>query len=232
MPMTGFFCQDKYLEQTKNLTDEELGRLFRACMRYHKDGVEPELDGRESMAFDFIRDDIDNAEQAYTKKCDQNKRNRTGGNERPITTDNDRQRQSTNNDDRDQYNINKKNGYIKNNNKGNITPLFERFWAAYPRHEGKQAAMKAFEKAKVDEQLLGVILTAIAKQKQSAQWQEDGGKFIPHPATWINGRRWEDETAQYTGVKLVAAQDYNQRDYSATQEEAIQRFVRMAGGQT
>lgn len=70
---------------------------------------------------------------------------------------------------------------------------FERFWSAYPRHVGKRAAAKAFAKLRPDEELLGVMLVALARQRQSDQWQRDGGQFIPHAATWINGRRWEDE---------------------------------------
>jgi hypothetical protein len=40
---------------------------------------------------------------------------------------------------------------------------------------------------------LEVLLDAIEKHKQSAQWQKDGGQYIPHPATWLNQQRWEDE---------------------------------------
>jgi hypothetical protein len=36
----------------------------------------------------------------------------------------------------------------------------------------------------------------LALQRQSAQWQRDDGQFIPHPSTWLNGRRWEDEGSQ------------------------------------
>ena len=37
------------------------------------------------------------------------------------------------------------------------------------------------------------MLEAIEKHKASSQWQKDGGQFIPHPATWLNQERWEDE---------------------------------------
>jgi len=30
---------------------------------------------------------------------------------------------------------------------------------------------------------------------QSESWNRDGGRYIPHPSTWLNGRRWEDELA-------------------------------------
>lgn len=69
---------------------------------------------------------------------------------------------------------------------------FDRFWAAYPKKVGKGAAEKAFSKAPINGRLADV-LTALERQKHSEQWQRDGGQFIPHPATWLNQRRWEDE---------------------------------------
>jgi hypothetical protein len=71
-------------------------------------------------------------------------------------------------------------------------PGFERFWEAYPRKQAKPAAAKAFARLRADDALLARILSAIAQQSASEQWQRDGGQFIPMPATWLNGRRWED----------------------------------------
>lgn len=85
MAMTGFICHDDYLGKTAKLTDQELGRLFRACMTYHATGEPKELTGREGIAFDFIREDIDRAEAAYKSKCEKNKQNRLKAIERTIT---------------------------------------------------------------------------------------------------------------------------------------------------
>ena len=74
--------------------------------------------------------------------------------------------------------------------------LFNKFWTAYPKHIAKQSAVKAFEKLKPDEKLLEAMLKAIELQKESKQWEKDGGAFIPYPATWLNQRRWEDELPQ------------------------------------
>ena len=74
--------------------------------------------------------------------------------------------------------------------------LFNQFWTAYPKHIAKQSAVKAFEKLKPDEKILEAMLKAIARQKESKQWEKDGGAFIPYPATWLNQRRWEDELPQ------------------------------------
>lgn len=67
--MSGFVFQDSYIEKVKRLTDQELGRLVRALATYHATGEEQELAGREIVAYDFIRDDIDKADRAYQQKC-------------------------------------------------------------------------------------------------------------------------------------------------------------------
>ena len=41
--------------------------------------------------------------------------------------------------------------------------------------------------------LLGTMLAKIDQAKQTSQWMNDRGKFIPHPATWLNAKGWEDE---------------------------------------
>ena len=64
------------------------------------------------------------------------------------------------------------------------------FWKAYPRKVAKGAAEKAFARVAVE---AAVLIAAIERQKQSDQWTRDGGQFIPHPATWLHQRRWEDE---------------------------------------
>ena len=70
---------------------------------------------------------------------------------------------------------------------------FSHFWDAYPRKVAKPAAQKAWGRIQHADGLLPVMLAAIAAQKQSEQWRKEAGAFIPHPATWLNQRRWEDE---------------------------------------
>lgn len=68
---------------------------------------------------------------------------------------------------------------------------FLTFWETYPRKVGKKAALKAWNKAN-DKPELSAILAAIKNQANSPNWKKDGGKFIPHPATWLNQGRWDD----------------------------------------
>lgn len=70
---------------------------------------------------------------------------------------------------------------------------FNDFWKVYPKKVSKANALKAWNKLKPNDNLVREILFALEKQKQSSQWQKDNGQFIPYPATWLNGRRWEDE---------------------------------------
>jgi hypothetical protein len=69
---------------------------------------------------------------------------------------------------------------------------FEDFWQAYPRKAGKGDAEKAWVKLKLAPKL-PEILTAIRAAKVSLDWTKEAGQFIPHPATWLNRRGWEDQ---------------------------------------
>lgn len=66
---------------------------------------------------------------------------------------------------------------------------FEAFYSAYPRKVSKTNAEKAWRKQKC---VLSEVMPAL--QKQMKLWTDT--QFTPHPASWLNGRRWEDETPQ------------------------------------
>lgn len=92
-------------------------------------------------------------------------------------------------------NVGKNNTRINNTSNPPKAPQggeadFDRFWAAYPKKVGKQAARKAFHRAKVP---VETLLRAIEVQECSDQWSRDGGRYIPNPATWLNQGRWDDE---------------------------------------
>lgn len=70
-----FCCYHNYYEKVANLSDQEVGRLFRALMKYSQTGEKQELAGRESVAYDFIVVDIDIAKEKYDEKCKKNQEN-------------------------------------------------------------------------------------------------------------------------------------------------------------
>ena len=83
------------------------------------------------------------------------------------------------------------------------TRAFATFWDSYPRKKDKGNAFKAFQKFKCSERL-PVLLAAIQRDIRSQQWRNDS-RYIPYPATWLNGRRWEDgpdDTPRRSGPNL------------------------------
>lgn len=127
---------------------------------------------------------------------------------------------------------NKNDKNDKNNIYTPLTPLegegasvhnqrFEIWWKEYPKKVAKQYALKAWMRIKPDKALFEKMLKALAEQKQSEQWRRDNGKYIPNPATWLNGGYWDNESAQpvqqIPGQKQTAAHAYDARlnaDYS------------------
>lgn len=71
---------------------------------------------------------------------------------------------------------------------------FAAFWQSYPRRIGKAAALKAWHRIRPNAELAAKILAAVESQKRSQQWLREQGKFIPHPTTWLNQGRWDDDT--------------------------------------
>ena len=67
-------------------------------------------------------------------------------------------------------------------------PDFADFWTAYPRKVGRGAAEKAFAAAIAK----GATVAAIAAGLNRQQWPADP-QFIPHPSTWLNQGRWQDD---------------------------------------
>lgn len=95
------------------------------------------------------------------------------------------------------------NGHPHEPRQADIVSAFDdRFWPAYPRKKGKDAAKAKFiAKAKV----VGVDAIMSGLDAAKAEWRrkETAADFIPHPATWLNQGRWSDEpdTAVIGAVK-------------------------------
>jgi hypothetical protein len=82
---------------------------------------------------------------------------------------------------------------------------FAEFWKRYPRREGKGAARRAWEKLRPSADLVRVILAAVDRQRASSQWIKESGRFIPHPSTWLNQERWQDEPSDMPGISERSA---------------------------
>ncbi len=77
--------------------------------------------------------------------------------------------------------------------KGEVSTGFARFWAAWPKHERKEAQGKCFEvwvKAEAEPHA-DRIVDHVERLKVSDGWKKEGGQFIPAPLVYLNKRKWE-----------------------------------------
>ncbi|MCM1271400.1 MAG: hypothetical protein NC247_12400 [Ruminococcus flavefaciens] len=71
--------------------------------------------------------------------------------------------------------------------------LFDRFWKAYPRKEGKPKALRTFEKLKLTDETLEQVLAELERQSKLKDWKNINVKYIPLAQTWLNRRDWEED---------------------------------------
>ncbi len=70
---------------------------------------------------------------------------------------------------------------------------FETWWKAYPNKTGKLNALAAWGKIPTPRPSLELMLDTLKWQCRSKKWTADGGKYIPHPTTYIHRGSWADE---------------------------------------
>ena len=70
--------------------------------------------------------------------------------------------------------------------------LFDLFWHMYPRKVGKKLCQRIWA-TKINREDVDAIYTGLRKLRESQQWKKEGGKYIPHPSTFLNQERWNDE---------------------------------------
>ena len=73
---------------------------------------------------------------------------------------------------------------------------FKRFWDIYTRKVKKKDAKKVFLKLQPDDTLFERMISAIQKQMRWRENEKRANRFAPdwpHPTSWLNGERWEDE---------------------------------------
>lgn len=82
---------------------------------------------------------------------------------------------------------------------------FDSFWSVYPRKIAKVVAKKYAAKIQADKwpEIMEGLKKQLPKFKQMiAEGRKD---FIPHPGTWLNQERWEDEVETIEEIKAESA---------------------------
>lgn len=163
---------------------------YDAIVNYAIHGTEPDVDslpGAAAIAFDLIR-------PVLAKGAKRAESGKTGGSKQTASKTQANAKQTAREKEREKEG--EREIEIEKENECYIPPVaplggaFDTFWSVYPKKVGKEAARKAFAKAKVPADRL---ISAVEAQKNSEQWRKEGGRYIPNPATWLNQGRWDDE---------------------------------------
>ena len=87
MGKNSFIVFYDYQEALADLTDEQVGQLFRALFNYEINKTEPDFSGELKIAFRFIKKDLDANLTKYKNVCERNRENGMKGG-RPRKTEN------------------------------------------------------------------------------------------------------------------------------------------------
>lgn len=109
-------------------------------------------------------------------------------------------------------------------------PSFSEFWSIWPLGKiSKQAAEKAFKKLSAADRSLAIDRAV----SWSAQWQRSHPNASPiHPASYLNAKRWTDETQPNLTLIPGGPRDQFARDdrSSAARTNALRHQINVAAG--
>lgn len=120
-----------------------------------------------------------------------------------------------------------KNKTEKDNTSVIIFEGFARFWSAYPKHEAKKDAIKAWNALKPSDDLRNTIIADLEKRLASGgAWYKAERKFIPLPATYLRGARWEDEPSGGTTDSKPSEPEWKNQGWWLWPKEEQERLAR------
>jgi hypothetical protein len=73
------------------------------------------------------------------------------------------------------------------------TSDFEEFWKLYPRRQGKAAAFRSWQKLSLPQKRRAYVALKRQLADLAARAKDPRGNYCPHPATWINEGRFDDD---------------------------------------
>ena len=83
-----------------------------------------------------------------------------------------------------------------------VGELFEEFWDAYDRKDGRAAAEKAWRRLTSEEKQLAADNAPAMREAQPDR------KYRPMPATYLNGKRWLDQSIHEESQPVRRAESY------------------------
>lgn len=79
-------------------------------------------------------------------------------------------------------------------------PSWDDFWTLYPRRVAKKDALKAWGKLRPAQQMAAIVACAAWRKV----WSGKDLDYLPYPASWLRGERWDDELPPEYTVSTAA----------------------------
>ena len=95
------------------------------------------------------------------------------------------------------------------------------FYAAYPRHVGKEGARRAFVKAVKAGTPAADIIEGARRYAAATAAASTETRYVAHPATWLNAGRWSDDMQDAAPVELTPWQKKTARMVQSMQAAAV-----------
>jgi hypothetical protein len=178
-----FVFYRSFQRSIQHLEASEQLEVYHAIIAYALDQVEPELTRYSQAVWEAIKPQI----AANQRKYEAGLRGGKPKVNQDLTIPEPSDNLMYNGNDNE--NVNEKENE-KDNGKEN-DQRFDQFWTTFPRKTDKARAKRSFLRLSKTDQELAVSNIARLYSETPAQ-------FVPHPSTYLNGKRWEDQAIQRT----------------------------------
>lgn len=194
----------EYLGEMAALNDAEFGRLTRALLQYSMTGEPIALCGNERFYAVRVMNQEDRFQNNYDDQAKVlSERGKAGAQARWGNAKNAKVCPSIpgnaqNGNTETKTDTETKTEAIKSATAPSAgrTPVkegraFTAFWENYPNKADRDDAWDAWRTLNPDGETVRAIQAGLEGWKQSGQWLDDGGRFVPAAAKWLSKRRWE-----------------------------------------
>ena len=107
---------------------------------------------------------------------------------------------------------------------GCVDTFFEDFWDKYPVKVGREEAYQVWQSLALGEQAYRQIMGSISAWEKTPRWQNEGGRYVPHPAKFLSAGYWKNMPAAPVVEEKIPKGARG--DLGAAELENIQKLLR------
>jgi len=182
-----FVFYRSFQRSIQHLEASEQLEVYHAIIAYALDQVEPELTRYSQAVWEAIKPQI----AANQRKYEAGLRGGKPKANQDLTIPEPSPNLMYNDNGNDNENVNEKENEKDNEKENENVQRFDQFWTTFPRKTDKARAKRSFLRLTKTEQELAV-------SNIQRLYSETPAQFVPHPSTYLNGKRWEDQAIQRT----------------------------------